>query len=181
MTKGKRFPTGLSSRVHRTHGSSARALPAHFRRACFAAAHRSACKWNSLATFSSSSLRDMTLQRQSRFAPFYGWFACRFNALGNGPFRGDVRVADKSGPVVGRIMHHPQAPKDQPWFWTITARQIHRQFTIADIQLSRLTTIIESSAKSARRCQKQGPAIIAAVSHCNFQEEPPPQETSERG
>ena len=26
--------------------------------------------------------------------------------------------------VVGRIMLHPQAPKDQPWFWTITAREI---------------------------------------------------------
>ena len=24
--------------------------------------------------------------------------------------------------VIGRIMLHPQAPKDQPWFWTITAR-----------------------------------------------------------
>jgi len=22
-----------------------------------------------------------------------------------------------------RIMLHPQAPKDQPWFWTITARE----------------------------------------------------------
>jgi hypothetical protein len=28
------------------------------------------------------------------------------------------------GKVVGRIMRHPQAPKDQPWFWTITAREI---------------------------------------------------------
>jgi hypothetical protein len=23
---------------------------------------------------------------------------------------------------IGRIMLHPQAPDDQPWFWTITAR-----------------------------------------------------------
>jgi alkylated DNA nucleotide flippase Atl1 len=22
---------------------------------------------------------------------------------------------------IGRIMLHPRAPKDQPWFWTITA------------------------------------------------------------
>jgi hypothetical protein len=30
---------------------------------------------------------------------------------------------DKSGPVIGRIMRHPQAPEGQPWFWTITARE----------------------------------------------------------
>jgi hypothetical protein len=32
----------------------------------------------------------------------------------------DVRDGDR---VIGRIMLHPQAPKDQPWFWTITARE----------------------------------------------------------
>jgi hypothetical protein len=25
--------------------------------------------------------------------------------------------------VVGRIMRHTQAPEEQPWFWTITARE----------------------------------------------------------
>ena len=35
----------------------------------------------------------------------------------------DVRLGDGSGPVVGRIMRHPQAREDQPWFWTITARE----------------------------------------------------------
>jgi hypothetical protein len=25
----------------------------------------------------------------------------------------------ESGRVIGRIMRHPQAPKEQPWFWTI--------------------------------------------------------------
>jgi hypothetical protein len=35
----------------------------------------------------------------------------------------DVRLGDKSGPVVGRIMRHPQALEDQPWFWTITPRE----------------------------------------------------------
>ena len=35
----------------------------------------------------------------------------------------DVRLRDRSGTVVGRIMRHPQAPEDQPWFWTITARE----------------------------------------------------------
>jgi hypothetical protein len=29
----------------------------------------------------------------------------------------------KSGQPIGRIMRHPQAPKAQPWFWTITARE----------------------------------------------------------
>ena len=32
----------------------------------------------------------------------------------------DVRDGDR---VIGRIMLLPQAPKDQPWFWTITARE----------------------------------------------------------
>jgi hypothetical protein len=35
----------------------------------------------------------------------------------------DVRLGDASGAVVGRIVHHPQAPEAQPWFWTITARE----------------------------------------------------------
>ncbi len=32
----------------------------------------------------------------------------------------DFVVLD-NGQVVGRIMLHPQAPKAQPWMWTITA------------------------------------------------------------
>ena len=32
----------------------------------------------------------------------------------------DFVVLD-TGKVVGRIMRHPQAPKDNPWFWSITA------------------------------------------------------------
>jgi hypothetical protein len=36
----------------------------------------------------------------------------------------DYYVRDRAHNVVGRIMLHPQAPKDQPWFWTITAREI---------------------------------------------------------
>jgi len=35
----------------------------------------------------------------------------------------DVRLGDASGPVVGRIMRHPQASEAKPWFWTITARE----------------------------------------------------------
>jgi hypothetical protein len=35
----------------------------------------------------------------------------------------DVRLGDGSGPVVGRIMRHPQASEGKPWFWTITARE----------------------------------------------------------
>jgi hypothetical protein len=36
----------------------------------------------------------------------------------------DYDVRDNAGKVVGRIMLHRQAPKDPPWFWTITAREI---------------------------------------------------------
>jgi hypothetical protein len=36
----------------------------------------------------------------------------------------DYYVRDQAHNVVGRITLHPQAPKDKPWFWTITARQI---------------------------------------------------------
>ena len=32
----------------------------------------------------------------------------------------DVRLGDAKGKVVGRIFNSPHAPKDHPWFWTIT-------------------------------------------------------------
>ena len=38
-----------------------------------------------------------------------------------GGSRWDYDVLDGDR-LVGRITLHPQAPKDQPWFWTITAR-----------------------------------------------------------
>jgi hypothetical protein len=41
----------------------------------------------------------------------------------------DYEVLDSNRRVVGRIMRHPQASEDCPWFWTITAR-----VTIMDIQ-----------------------------------------------
>jgi hypothetical protein len=36
----------------------------------------------------------------------------------------DYDVRDSHGKVVGRIMRHPQAANDRPWFWTIVAREI---------------------------------------------------------
>jgi len=34
-------------------------------------------------------------------------------------YRDDYDVRDKADRVVGRIMRHPQAPKDRLWFWSI--------------------------------------------------------------
>jgi len=35
----------------------------------------------------------------------------------------DVRLGNTSGPIVGCIWLHPQAPGAAPWFWTITAKE----------------------------------------------------------
>jgi hypothetical protein len=35
----------------------------------------------------------------------------------------DVRLGSASGPVVGRIMRHPQASEGKPWVWAITAKE----------------------------------------------------------
>ena len=36
---------------------------------------------------------------------------------------GDDFVVLRDGEAIGRILLHPQAPKGQPWFWTITVRE----------------------------------------------------------
>jgi hypothetical protein len=68
----------------------------------------------------------------------------------------DYDVRDSHGKVVGRIMLHSQAPKDQPRFWTITAREIPpsvhnhgysatREQAMADFKARWLATIIWNS------------------------------------
>ena len=42
--------------------------------------------------------------------------------LGSGKLPDDFEVFDADRKAIGRIMLHPQAPKGEPWFWTITAR-----------------------------------------------------------
>ena len=43
-------------------------------------------------------------------------------SLGDAQWLHDDYAVYDDGKVIGRIMIHPQAPKDEPWFWTITAR-----------------------------------------------------------
>ena len=43
---------------------------------------------------------------------------------GDGSWGDNDFVVLDDGQVVGRIMLHPQAPKRQPWMWTITARDM---------------------------------------------------------
>jgi hypothetical protein len=51
----------------------------------------------------------------------------------------DVRLGHASGAVVGRIMRHSQAPEEQPWYWTITAR----------VRTFQLTHVRESDTRGA--------------------------------
>jgi hypothetical protein len=71
----------------------------------------------------------------------------------------DYGVRDRArNVVVGRIMLHPQAPKDKPWFWTITAREIPpstdnrgysatREQAMADFKARWSETSIETSLR----------------------------------
>jgi hypothetical protein len=61
----------------------------------------------------------------------------------------DVRLGDGSGPVVGRIMRHPQAPKDGPWFWTITAREITASIHNSGYSLTREQAMADFKARWA--------------------------------
>ena len=38
----------------------------------------------------------------------------------------DYDVWDGAGKVVGRVFRAPMAPRDRPWFWTITVRAPQR-------------------------------------------------------
>jgi hypothetical protein len=40
--------------------------------------------------------------------------------LGDGKLEDDYVVLDDQRHAIGRIMLHPHAPKDRPWFWTFS-------------------------------------------------------------
>jgi hypothetical protein len=64
----------------------------------------------------------------------------------------DYLVRDRArNVVVGRIMLHPHAPKDQPWFWTITAREIPPSFENCGYSATREQAMADFKSRWVRK------------------------------
>jgi len=62
-----------------------------------------------------------------------------------------------AGQVIGRIMLHPQAPKETPWFWTITqglAPTVNNRGYVA--------TCLQAMTYFKSRWLRASPAVIQA-------------------
>jgi len=83
----------------------------------------------------------------------------------------DVRLGDGSGPVVGRILHHPQATGGQPWFWTITARSLRvmnkamivEHLTLAERHIAEGEQRIERQRQIVRELHNDGRDLATAM------------------
>ena len=57
--------------------------------------------------------------------------------------------------VGGRIMLHPQAPKEQPWFWTITSLEMLTRFPRANY-CAKIIRYLRCSRKPADAPELEG-------------------------
>jgi hypothetical protein len=117
----------------------------------------------------SFSSRDMTITASFTFV--------RSNKnRGGGDDDFDVRDGDR---VIGRIVRHPQAPKEAPWFWAITAEGHKESLVDRGYAASREDAVLRFKAQWLRDdlvCRRVAdlptphiPSFIVRCVHCNAQ------------
>jgi hypothetical protein len=88
----------------------------------------------------------------------------------------DVRDGDR---IIGRIVRHPQAPREAPWFWAITAESHRVSLADRGYAASREDAVVQFTAQWLRDdvvCRRvvdllipNVPSFIARCVHCNAQ------------